>query len=74
MEIRNMLDAVCLPPLGKEYSHASHPKVHEFINTELCVLCARQSSGLQLDCSPLSHSNIEIQICVCVCDCVCVCV
>ena len=47
-ESRSMLDAVCVPSLGKEYSHALHPKVHECINTELCVLCARQSSGLQL--------------------------
>ena len=65
--------------------HAFHPKVHECINTELCVLCSRQSSGLQLACSTLAHLHIETQnlfVCVCVfecvcvdvCDCVCVCV
>jgi len=35
--------------LGEEIQpHALQPKVHECINTRLCVLCARQSSGLQL--------------------------
>ena len=54
-EVRSMLVAVYVSPLGKEYSHALHPKVHECINTQLCVLSVRQSSGLQLACSPLAH-------------------
>ena len=59
-EFRSMLDAVS--PLGNCYSQAFHPKVHKCINTELCVLCARQNSGLQLACSALDYLNIEPQI------------
>ena len=72
-EFRSMLVAVCVSSLGKEYSHVLHPKVHECISTELCVLCSRQSSGLQLACSTLAHLNIETQICSCVYVCLSVC-
>ena len=63
---------VCAPPLDKECSDAMHTKVHECINTRLCVLCARQSSGLQLDCSPLAHQIWKLKyVCVCVAVAVC---
>ena len=55
--------------LGEEiHPHDLQPKLHECIITRLCVLCATQSSGLQLACSPLCHLNIETQMCVCVCE------
>ena len=73
-EFRSILFAVCVSPLRKENSHALHPKVHESIITELCVLCARQSSGLQLACFTLAHLNIETQICSCEYVCLSVCV
>ena len=42
--------------LGEEIQpHALPPKVHECINTMLCVLCARQSSVMQLACTALAH-------------------
>jgi len=34
--------------------------VHECIEKELCVLCARHSSGLQLACFPRAHLNIQM--------------
>jgi len=59
--------------LGEEIQpHALPPKVHECINTRLCVLCARQSSELQFACSPLAHLHIKTQICVFVFLLVCV--
>ena len=68
-EFKSILVAVCESPLRKENGNALHPKVHESINTELCFLCARQSSGLHFACSTLAHLNIETQnlfVCVCV--------
>ena len=51
--------------LGEETQpHALPTKCAWGINTELCVFGAMQSCALQLDCSPLAHSNIETQICV----------
>jgi len=49
-EFRSMLDAVfvCASFVDENQPHALHPNVHECINTRLFVLCARQSSGLQL--------------------------
>jgi len=68
-ELRTMLDAVCVcASCGDEIQlHALQAKVHWCINTRLCVVCARQSSGLQLACSLFAHFNIETQICVCMC-------
>ena len=66
-EFRSMLDAVCVSVVERKQPYALHPKVYECINTELCVLCARQSSGLQLACSTIAHLNIETQKGVCGC-------
>ena len=53
--------------------HALQPKVHECINLRLCVLFARQSSGLQLTFSPLACIYKPKYVCVCarvdVCEC-----
>ena len=65
---RSMLCAVCVfvcVPREKKCRHTFNLKVHECISTEIKVLFARQSSGLQLACFPLAHLNIKMLI-VCV--------
>ena len=63
---------MCLPWKNK-YSHALNSNMQQCINIDLCVLLARQSSGLQLACSPPAHSHLETQMCVYVCVCEAVC-
>ena len=64
-ESRSMLDAVCVPPLGEKYSPMPCTQKCRSASSQLCVLCSRQSRGLQLACSPLAHLYIETKIYVC---------
>ena len=50
-EFRSMLDAVCVPPLGKEYSPMPYTQKCMSASTQSCVFCVQ---GRAVGCSLLA--------------------
>ena len=58
---------VCVP-WEKKCKQNIHLKVHECMNTEVFVLCARHNSGLQLAFFPFAYLSFKmLSVCMFVC-------